>query len=107
MEVAKAMVPRCSCNHKDWFKMSQKILFAAIQARNKAFSELSSNLTNATKQDHLWKTRKTVKCIIKLGKDKNQEQFAKDTSAKSWTKNTQKGWDTVRVLSTGCYHYHA
>jgi exonuclease III len=107
MEAAKATIPRCSRNRKDWFKMSQKILFAAIQARNKTFSELSSDPTNAAKQDHLRKTRKTVKYIVKLAKAKNQEKFAKDTSAKSWTKNPKKGWDAVRVLSTGCYHHHA
>jgi hypothetical protein len=46
-EVAKATIPCCSCNHEDWFKMSKKILFVAIQARKKAFSKLSTDPPNA------------------------------------------------------------
>jgi hypothetical protein len=73
-EAAKATIPRCSRNQGDWFIMSEKLLCAAIKARNKAFSELSTDPSNTTKQDHLRKTRKTAKCIVKLAKAKNQGQ---------------------------------
>jgi hypothetical protein len=56
--------------------------------------------TNATRQKHLRKARQTIKYIIRLAIARHQEQFAKDTSAKSWAKNPKKGWDAVRALST-------
>jgi hypothetical protein len=87
--------------------MSKRILFAAIRARNKAFSKLSTDPANAPKQEHLRKTRNTVKCIVKLAKAKNQVQFVNNTLAKRQAKNPKKGWDTVRALSTRCYHHYA
>jgi hypothetical protein len=64
---------------------------------------------NATRQKHLRKARWNEKYTVRLAKARNQqEQFVKDTSAKSWAKNNPKmGWDAVHVLSTGCYHHHA
>jgi hypothetical protein len=55
MEAAKATIPCCICNREDWFKMSKTKLAAAILARTKAFSKLSINPTNATRQAHLQK----------------------------------------------------
>jgi hypothetical protein len=48
-----------------------------------------------------------MKCIVKLAKARNQEQFANDTLAKKWAKNPKKVWDAVQALSSGCYHHHA
>jgi hypothetical protein len=48
-----------------------------------------------------------MKCIVKLAKARNQEQFANDTLAKKWAKNPKKAWDAVQALSSGCYHHHA
>jgi hypothetical protein len=106
-EAAKATIPRCSRNREDWFKLSKKILFAAINARNKAFSKLSMDPANATRQEQLRRARKALQYIVRLAKARHQEQFVKDTSAKSWAMNPKKGWDAVRMLSTGCYHHHA
>jgi cell division septum initiation protein DivIVA len=94
-EAAKATIPRCSRNREDWFKLSEKVLFASINARNKAFSKLSTDPANATRQKQLRKARLAMKCIVRLAKAKHQEQFAKDTSKKSWAKNPKKGWDAV------------
>jgi hypothetical protein len=88
IEAAKATIPCCSRNHKDWFKLSKIILFAAINARNKAFSKLSTDPMNVTRQKDLQKARRTVKYIVRLAKARHQEQFVKDTSAKNWAKSS-------------------
>jgi hypothetical protein len=77
--------------------MSEKIPFAAIQARNKASSKLSIDPNNATKQEHLRKTRKTVKYIVKLVKAKNQEQFANNTLAKDGQRTPKKDGTQSRL----------
>jgi hypothetical protein len=59
METGKSTVPRCSRNREDWFKAKEKLLFAAIQARNKAFSELSTHSTNAAKKTTSGKHERT------------------------------------------------